>query len=135
MTNEHDEQVAFVDDVLWNYKNHPDFVRLLFFATLNGAWLGGNSFAVWHKHEAEGAVKGVSDILYLQPRGKYHYLCIEMKRPARRKEKDGGVTQAETLWMLAAGVYGYTAVCYNAEEAMNVFNLYMSLPINDNRPD
>lgn len=124
--NEHQEQSVFVEDILWRYKTRPDFIRLLFFATLNGAWLAGKSYAAWAKHEKEGAVKGVSDILYLQPRGGYAYLVIEMKAKDRKKEKDGGVSEDQLAWLHSARTANaFVAVCYGAEEAIAVFDRYM----------
>ena len=126
---EHQQQVLFVQEVKYQYRNHPTFIELLFFSTLNGAWLGGKSFSVWQKHKAEGAQKGVSDILYLQPRGDYNFLAIEMKRENRRNVKDGGLTEEEKEWLDVARNSGaYVAVCHSAEDALREFGFYMALP-------
>lgn len=87
---ESQEQANFVNEVRLQYRNDPTFIYPLFFSTLNGAWLGGKSFAIWQKHQKEGAVQGVSDILYLQSRGNYSFFAAEMKRSDRRNQKDGG---------------------------------------------
>jgi hypothetical protein len=126
--SEHQEQVSFVTEVKLQYRNDPEFIEPLFFSTLNGAWLGGNSHALWNKHRAEGAQKGVSDILYLQPRGGFHFLAIEMKRSDRRNDERAGLTPDEQEWLAAAMHSGaFTAVCYTAEEAFEVFKHYMNM--------
>lgn len=126
---EHQEQTIFVTNVKYDYRNDETFVEHLFFSTLNGAWLGGKSQALWAKHKAEGARKGVSDILYLQPRGEFNFLAIEMKRSDRRNEKDGGLTPEEKEWLDVASNNGAcAAICYTSEEAAMVFWNYMKLP-------
>lgn len=132
LPTEHDEQVNFVREVRYRFRNDRTFIELLFFSTLNGAWLGGKSFALWAKHEAEGAQRGVSDILYLQSRGVYSFLAIEMKRSNMRNRKDGGLTTKEKEWLACAKESGaFTAVCYSAEESIGVFNRYMGMEVRD----
>ena len=124
--SEHNEQATFIETVLWKFKNRPDFFRLLLFAVPNGAWLGGNGAALMNKMKSEGLVNGVSDILYLQPRGGFAFLSLEMKTKERKKEKDGGVSPDQLEWMKAAHkVNAYSVVCYGADEAVDVFEKYM----------
>lgn len=131
LLTESQEQSNFVNDTRFKYRNDNTFVKLLFFSTLNGAWLGGEkSFALWQKHQKEGAVRGVSDILYLQARGGYSFLAIEMKRSDRRNKKDGGLTADEKEWIETAKTNGgFVRVCYNADEAINCFAEYMEMPV------
>jgi hypothetical protein len=128
--SEHEEQAAFFTMVLYKYQQHPDFARMLFFAVPNGAWLAGRRpYAVMEKMKSEGFTPGVADVLYLQPRGKYAYLVIEMKRADKRNRKNGGLRddQLEFLKSVdAAG--GMSAVCWSAEDAELIFDTYMSLP-------
>lgn len=103
--SEHQHQATFVEHVLWTYRNRPDFIRRLFFAVPNGAWLGGKRPAyVMEKLKGEGLLPGVADLLYLQPRGEYAYLAIEMKTPERAKEKDAGLTEDQRDFLLAVNI-------------------------------
>lgn len=129
--SEHQEQVNFVTEVHYQYRNDETFIPLLFFSTLNGAWLGGGkSFALWNKHKKEGAKKGVADILYLQPRGYFTFMAVEMKRSDRRDEEDGGLTPEEKEWLTVAGNNGACVlVAYTAEQATQAFDRYMGLEV------
>jgi hypothetical protein len=121
--SEHAEQAAFVSHVLWTYASRADFFAPLFFAVPNGAVLGGkNKFALLNKLKQEGFRVGVSDLLYLQPRGEYSCLAIEMK------DKGGKVSDAQDEFLqaiLRAG--GLAEVCYSADEAIGIFGGYMGM--------
>ena len=127
MTTEHAEQAAFVQQVMYEFSNRSDFIRPLFFAVPNGMVIGGrNRFALLNKYKAEGFTPGIADILYLQPRGGYNCLAIEMKSPDLRTAKGGGLTDGQLVFLAnlnAAG--GRGEVCYGAEEAISVFRNYM----------
>lgn len=128
--SEHTEQVAFVQYVLMQYRTRDDFIRPLFFAVPNGAWLGGKGFAVMNKLKAEGLTPGVADLLYLQPRGGYACLAIEMKTEKRINEKEGGLSAEQHTFLqavLSAG--GLSEVCYNAQEAIHAFDQYMQFSV------
>lgn len=132
--NEHQEQAALVDTVLYVYQHRSDFKRKLFFAVLNGVWIAASSKkgkqALIAKYKKEGWLPGVADLLYLQPRGPYPYLAIEMKTPEREKEKDGGVSPDQREWLQAAKEVGaMVAVCYGRDAAWEVFTQYMSLDL------
>lgn len=132
--SEHREQAALVETVLITYRSRPDFIRLLFFATLNGVWVAGGTYqrkmALIMKYKREGWVNGVADLLYLQPRGVHPYLAIEMKTPARAKEKDGGASADQIAWLEAARQAGALAVvCHGRDAAWDVFTDYMALPV------
>lgn len=131
-TNEHQEQAALVSTVLLTYQHRADFIRPLFFSTLSGAWIGGSSSrgkgALIGKYKSEGWVNGVADLLYLQPRGGYSFLAIEMKTPARASEKNGGASEDQIEWLKAARSAGAMAeICHGADHAWEVFSTYMSL--------
>lgn len=130
---EHNEQAAFVTTVLLTYQHRTDFIRLLFFSTLNGAMIGGSSrgkFALIEKYKSEGWVNGVADLLYLQPRGGFTYLAIEMKTPERVREKNGGASDDQLDWLRASRSAGAMAeICHGAEAAWDVFSRYMSMDV------
>lgn len=132
--SEHQEQAAFFDYVLFQYQHDPTFIRPLFFAVPNGSWLGGKTpgarAALMQKMKGEGLTPGVSDLLYLQPRGVYSYLAIEMKTEKRRNEKDGGLSLEQVEFLHAAREAGALAVvCYGADEAIRAFDEYMGMVV------
>lgn len=126
--SEHSEQVNFFETVRAIYRVSREFVDGVLFAVPNGVWIGGqNKYALFAKYRAEGFTPGVSDILYLQPRGEFGYLAIEMKAEHRRGEADA-VTPEQTEFLEAveqAG--GWGVVCYGCDEAVSVFKTYMEL--------
>jgi len=131
-TTEHNEQAALVSTVRITYQHRKDFLPALFFATMSGAWIGGSSrggkAALINKYKSEGWVNGVADLLYLQPRGPYAFLAIEMKTPTRRGEKFGGASEDQIEWLQSAKRAGALAViCYGAEHAWDVFSDYMAM--------
>lgn len=126
-TSEHNDQATFIETVLYLYRNDPTFIRPLFFSVPNGAFLGGRGSAQYAKLKKEGFVNGVSDLIYLQPRGPYHYLALEMKTEARRRERDGGLSPDQAEFIRSVSMAGgFPVVCYGAEEAIACFANYMS---------
>lgn len=130
--SESQEQTAFVERVLYQFGTRADFLSPLFFATLSGHWIGGTGakrFALIEKYKREGWQNGTADLLYLQPRGPYSYLAIEMKAVGRRGEKDGGLSEDQAVWLNAARqAKALAVICYGADEAMMVFEKYMGYP-------
>lgn len=127
-TSEHNEQAVFIEEVLYRYRNDSTFIRPLFFSVPNGAYLGGKSELQYQKLKKEGFVNGVSDVLYLDPRGEYSYLTLEMKTDRRRRERGGGLSEDQVAFMEAVKTAGGLAVvCYGAEEAIEAFARYMDL--------
>lgn len=126
--SEHDEQANFFSAVGVTYLHRADFVRILLFSVPNGMWIGGkNPYAMMNKFKAEGLQPGVSDILYLQPRGEYNCLAIEMKAQDKRNDKDAvKPEQAEFLEAVNASG-GLGEVCYGCAEALQVFDVYMRM--------
>ena len=135
---EHHEQASLVSTVLYTYRLRSDFIRPLFFSTLSGAWIAGSGprkMALIDKYKREGWVNGVADILYLQPRGDYSFLAIEMKTLERQKEKNGGASESQIEWLKAAKQAGaLAAICHGADSAWDVFSRYMSLPVRSGIP-
>lgn len=126
--SEHNIQAAFIDWVLFQYRADPTFIRPLFFAVPNGAYLGGKSPVTFAKLKREGFVQGVADLLYLDPRGEWAYLALELKTPERKRSKDRGLSEAQTEFLNAVGLAGgLPLVCYGLEEAIEYFRDYMSL--------
>jgi len=133
VVTEHNEQAALVHTVLLTYCNRSDFIRPLFFSTLSGAWIAGSTRtakgALIAKYKSEGWINGVADLLYLQPRGEFSFLAIEMKTPARIREKHGGASEDQLEWLKAAREAGAMAeICHGAESGMDAFSRYMALP-------
>lgn len=124
--SEHNEQATLVDWVLYQYRGDPTFLRPLFFSVPNGAYLGGRSPVTFQKLKKEGFLQGVADLLYLQARGPYNFLALELKTEKRRGEKRGGLSENQVEFREAAesggGLY---SVCYGADEAIEVFRSYM----------
>ena len=127
--SEHEEQARFFAEVRVSYFFREDFADELLFAVPNGMQLGGrNKYALMNKYKTEGLKPGVADILYLQPRGDYAYLAIEMKAEGRRNEKDAVSSEQLTFLEAVNGAGGMGEVCYGADEALKIFELYMGMP-------
>lgn len=126
--SEHQEQANFFTEARFRFQHREDFISKLLFSVPNGMWLGGeNKFALMNKFKAEGLLPGVADILYLQPRGDYAYLAIEMK--ARHKSE---VSDEQTEFLEAVnGAGGIGEICFGCDEAIRIFELYMSMPVKE----
>jgi len=126
--SEHEEQANFVTEVLFTYLHRPDFISILFFSVPNGMWVAGeNKFALMNKYKAEGFKPGVADIIYLQPRGEYNCLAIEMKARDQRNVTNAVKPEQAEFLEAVNGAGGLGEVCYGCEEALKIFALYMSL--------
>lgn len=126
--SEHEEQKNFFVEVHIKYSHRDDFIEKLFFSVPNGFMAGGNNkYAIVRKHKDEGMQTGVSDILYLQPRGEYNCLAIEMKAQDRRNVKSAVSQDQEEFLAAINGNGGMGEVCYGCDEALRVFDLYMSM--------
>jgi len=129
--SEHQEQADFIREVALRFGLRDDYRPLLLFAVPNGMQAGGeNRFALINKFKAEGMRVGVADLFYLQPRGPYAYLAIEMKAQDQTAKKDGGVSPDQAAFLAEVNAAGATGeVCYGCEAAVTVFSWYMSLPM------
>lgn len=129
--SEHQEQSTFVDYVLFAYMHDPTFRRRLFFAVPNGAVLKRKGRDA-NLLKREGMTNGVADICYLQPRGPYNALAIEMKVPGREGEKNGGLSDEQLEFKEQAAEVGICVdTCYGADHAIQVFDTYMRLEVVD----
>jgi len=128
--SEHDEQSNFIDYVQVQYQSREDYAEALLFAVPNGMVLGGeNKFALLAKHRKEGFKNGVSDLLYLQPRGNYAYLAMETKAIDKRNDPKA-VSLDQQKFLDAVNASGGTGhICYGCAELAAVFDWYMSLPV------
>ena len=75
--------------VKWFKLQYPK-MKMLLFAVPNGAVLAGNDLQrikQWNRLKAEGATKGVSDLILLVSSGDYSGLCIEMKTIANHSKQ------------------------------------------------
>lgn len=129
--DEHGEQANFITWVSMQYGSRPDYNERLLFAVPNGAWFGGAhkgiQVAMFNKFRAEGFKTGVADLIYLQPRGGYSSLAIEMKA-VDRKGKKGAVSEDQEKFIQAVlDNGGLATVCYGCDEAMAVFDNYMRM--------
>lgn len=77
----HDESNLQMTCVRWFRLQYPEMAGLLF-AVPNGSKRGKVTAAIL---KAEGALAGVSDLLFLMPAGTCPYLCIEMKTKTGRQ--------------------------------------------------
>jgi hypothetical protein len=77
----HDESNLQMSCVRWFSLQYPEMAGLLF-AVPNGSKRGKVTAAIL---KAEGALAGVSDLLFLMPEGTCPYLCIEMKTKTGRQ--------------------------------------------------
>lgn len=127
--SEHAEQTNFFLETSLRFGFRNDFIDRLLFAVPNGMWLAGSGatrFALMNKYKAEGFKPGVADILYLQPRGEYNCLAIEMKAQDKRNDKHA-VSEDQGEFLAAInGAGGLGEVCYGSEEALVIFTRYMS---------
>ena len=118
-----DEQTVFFDAIAWSYKARSDFRPMLLFATFNGE--------IWRsakKLERAGLVKGVVDILYLQPRGGYSYFACELKRINLKGKALGGRTIEELAWMNEARkANAFVFLAHGADQALEKFAEYMAM--------
>lgn len=126
--SEHDEQAGFFQLVESLFASRADFIQRLLFSVPNGMWIGGsNPYALMNKLKAEGLQPGVSDILYLQARGEYNCLAIEMKAQDKRNSKDA-VTPEQIEFLEAVNANGGLGeVCYGCDEALAIFETYMQM--------
>lgn len=69
-----------------------------------------------------GLARGFPDLFLPIARGKYHGLMIEMKA------QNGRLSAEQRGWLTTLRENGYaTAVCYGAEEAINIIKKYRKL--------
>lgn len=89
----------------WN--DFPETRNLLFHVENENPH--GNSF-VGAIRRAQGVIRGVSDLVLLLPRGKWHALLIEMKT------KDGSQSKWQKEWQALVESHGYRYEVIRSEE-------------------
>lgn len=103
------------------FKDMPESEQPVIFAIANAGKRprgGGN------KYKCEGVLKGVPDICFTYPNGKYHGLFIEMKRP---KGESSTVSKEQRAVIDNLLKYGYDVrVCRGHDEAFQVLKDYIS---------
>lgn len=78
--------------------------------------------------KAEGVRQGVWDVCIPVACGPYHGGYLEFKKPSRRKEERGGLTESQWAFGMAMHDGGYfTAVVYTWEEALLATERYLAL--------
>lgn len=87
------------------------------------------------RYKAMGAEAGTPDLFLAVPQ-MYDSLVVsnglwvEMKKPGREKEKDGGVTPEQLQRLKDAVTLGYgIAVCYSAVQAQKVISHYLGMKL------
>lgn len=77
---------------------------------------------------AEGVKSGVWDVFLPLPRGNYRGLYVEMKRPGREKEPNGGLSDQQVEFGEFAHSQGYRCVvCHGWRPAVTQITRYLSL--------
>ncbi len=130
--SEHSHQVALF---IWaampeTAQRWPELSSPLFHAIPNGGSRGDTKESAniaGGKMKAEGVKSGVCDTFLAVPRGSWHGLYIEMKKPAEKKKKGGGISAAQgTFIELAKGQGFAVVVCYSWIEARDVLIEWMN---------
>ncbi len=117
---EHDIQVELIRRVNEEtlQLQHPELALL--YAIPSG---GKRSKATAGKMKAEGVKPGVPDLHLPVPRGRYHSLYIELKRPG------GSLTPEQPHWLAALGRHGHKcAIHHTADGALAELLDYLALP-------
>ena len=74
----------------------------------------------------QGAKAGVPDMFLPVPRGEFHGLFIELKRPIVKGEPKPVVSPEQRHWLKELADQGYmTAVCYGFAEAKDLIESYL----------
>lgn len=108
--------------------------KILFTASTQGMKL---PFKVAVKLKAMGYRAGTADLLIFEPRGVYHGLFIEMKRPniPHLGIKKGKPSLEQIRFLVQAALRGYAAVfCYGSDDAISMISRYLALSSNETLP-
>ncbi len=130
---EHDEQVELVARIKYEFRLDNSFIPRLFGSIPNGAFLGGGSRGGRHlvmaKLKAEGLNTGLPDLVYLQPRGAWPYLAIEMKRINASNHANMDLSEDQQEFKKESETAGaFYILGVGADFAFKYFCDYMSLP-------
>ena len=117
-SSEWQEQCTVFEWIERNSGAHPTLKRA--FATLNGVRMTVGQAV---KCKRAGMKKGVLDIFFLDPRGGYYGLIIELKIPGN------DATPEQIIAIEEYNMDGFHAkVCVGADAVINVFKWYIKLP-------
>jgi hypothetical protein len=122
--SEHDEQAALIDWANAHIGKWPELDWL--YAIINGIPLPGSMLQrvkVINYMKAEGMRPGVSDLCLPCARGGYFGLYLELKK------KGGKIREGQGEFLAFVSEQGYfDAVCYSADEAIEVLTMYLNMP-------
>lgn len=111
--------------ILYHEKIIDENAWILTFAVPNG---GKRDIVTARNLKLEGVKPGVPDIFCDIPRGGYHGLRIELKKPIVLGESRPVVTKEQKDKINRYNRLGYLAkVCYGYQEAINVYLDYLGL--------
>ena len=109
---------------VWCWNEHPETRRLLFHVENEGTHSNARDGS---RRKAMGLIAGVSDLILLMPRGKWHGLCIEMKTT----DSSSGQSKDQISWQVIVERQGYRyEVVRTEEEFKALINEYLALPEN-----
>jgi len=118
-TVRHEESRIQSACVKWFSCRYPELQGLLF-SVPNGARVRLSQARIL---KLEGLTRGVSDLILLIPRGRYHALCIEMKT-----EKGRQSTEQKT-WQKTVERFEYKyIVCRSLADFRQTINDYLTMP-------
>ena len=104
----------------WCWNSYPETRRLLFHVEnerTNSSMIDGA------RRRSMGLVAGVSDLILLIPRGRWHGLCIEMKT-IEGKQRD-----EQKLWQAAVESQGYRYELIRTKQSFQqLIEEYLALP-------
>lgn len=76
--------------------------------------------------KAQGVQAGFPDLMLFYPRGHYHGLAIELKRPIVRGQQKPSITKSQLQWLKKLNEQGYaTSVCYGWQDAADTIQHYL----------
>lgn len=118
---EDDEQAALFR---WaSVMANSGYLTRLMFAVPNGGYRRPREAA---RMKLAGVKSGVPDIMLPVPRGGFHGLFIELKRPIVKGEPKPVVSPEQKHWLKELDAQGYMAtVCYGWLEAKEVIESYL----------
>jgi hypothetical protein len=110
-------------DNLWWSIDHIRYIDEMMFAIPNGGERGKGEAA---RLKLEGVKAGIPDICLPMPVEPYCGLFIEMKKPGREKESQGGCSnkQMEKIHHLTSQMYK-VSVCYSWKSAVEEIHTYL----------
>lgn len=119
--SEHAHQTAFFASLPPLWQEFPELRWI--FAIPNG---GDRNMAVAANMKAEGVRAGVWDVFLPAARKNMHGLFLEFKKPIRKKEKNGGLSDQQFQFGFHVNQLGYaTKVVYTWEQAIDATLAYL----------